>query len=200
MSLAFSRLNFDFKNLDQERDFISFASTLLCEHHCSLRLIDSIITTFFLLWNTFLSDHNCSQAYILYFFTLFLKFRYPQMYHTLSQTSTSNSDFADTLISFSHSNETISALANLYSCKIENSTLNLHHNDTVETICSFEVTGVNQIVYKSSSYTVSCNLSQSDSVNRLLFFDDLTRFGEIKHLTYGQYIHRQLEMYNPLSQ
>ena len=30
----------------------------------------------------------------------------------------------------------------------------------------------------------------------MLFSYDLNKFHEIKHLTYGQYIHQQLEMYN----
>lgn len=43
------------------------------------------------------------------------------------------------------------------------------------------------------------SVDSESNINGVLFIRDIHQYEQIKHLTFGQFIHRQLEMYNPIS-
>lgn len=66
----------------------------------------------------------------------------------------------------------------------------LPHNIAIDEKRMFRYISGNMI------YTYQYSENPLMSVNNLLFVPDLKKFSQIKHLTYGQYIHQQLEMFN----
>ncbi len=138
--------------------FVEFAIQTIQTNNCTLRFIDTFIASFRVAWHSFVQEYKSSNTYILYFYALFLKYRYPELFLLTTQ-----------YVPLSRENE-----------------MKLN-----------KIGSLNEVV---KSYTANCTsqITQFDKYNYLGVGTAQRKYYEqIQHLTLGQFIHRQLEMYNP---
>lgn len=181
-------------------EFFSFAVNLFQDNNCTLRFVDTFISAFRVMWNAFLSEYESTAAYILYFFALFLKYRYPDVFLETTQRMNRSAESQERLIKIGAQNKYLRE----YFCHcgdiIGDSELNyITYDGKKERFMSLEVHDNHSVTLKLSSLVVMHrSVGPDDSICGMLFARDFASFDKIKELTYGQYIHRQLEMYNPI--
>lgn len=181
-------------------EFISFAVNLFHDNNCTLRFIDTFISAFQVMWNAFLREYESTAAYILYFFALFLKYRYPDVFLETTQRLNRSAESQERLIKIGAQNKYLRE----YFCHccdlIGDSEFNyITYAGKKERFMSLDVHDNQSITLRKSSIAaVHIHVSSEDSICGMLFYRDFASFDKIKELTYGQYIHRQLEMYNPI--
>ena len=145
------------------KKFVSSACELLIYGNCTLRFIDTIVTTFSIMWHSFLKRDYNVDACTLYFSIIYLKFTRPDLYTTaINTTEVSGAVRSELRKHLSGDN----ILVDFYN--------------------------VIPLVVDTSSPAIPLN----KQVAR--FYSDPARHDEIAQITYGQFIHRQLEMYNPI--
>lgn len=143
--------------------FVSNASELLQHGNCTLRCIDTIYTTFCIMWNSFLKQNFNVPTCTLYFSFLYIKFLHPELFIAMTaSTQTTGALRAELKRVLPRDN----ALIDFYD------------------LCP--------VVINTSKYSTVLD----EQIDACRYNSD--RCNELLHLTYGQFIHRQLEMYNPL--
>ncbi len=66
-------------------EFVEFAVQTIQTNNCTLRFIDTFIASFRVAWHSFVQKYDNSNAYILYFYALFLKYCYPELFLLTTQ-------------------------------------------------------------------------------------------------------------------
>lgn len=183
----------------QNLELVAHIELLFNRSTCSLRDINAILQSYRIMWNTFLKDYRNTQAYCLYFDCLFLKHQNLNLYNRLSSPSGLSekevSDIKSTIVPA----ETINLFLQKHNTPIWSDSKYLFSGDDV---CkshfvhiSFAEHGRVADIQEGMQHTYF-DLSYESSLNHLLFFPDFLQYSEYSLLTYGQYIHHQLEMFN----
>ncbi len=183
-----------------------FITAVLTEEAISLRMIDTLLSTYRVLRDYLLKDYRDDAAEELYFYCLFLKFCHPDLFQNMVK-SLDESSVTGYLRQHNRLGSAIAALTK-FNQKIEESNYKVTGADFEETLfdfCDTPIKCVSTFDEKSKfsfidnydkRHTYRYSENPRMRVNDLLFIPDLKKFSQIKHLTYGQYIHQQLEMFN----
>ena len=170
---------------------------------CSLRTINTVLQAFHIMWNTFLREYHNLQAYCLYFSCLYLKYQNIGLYNLLSFPTEIDSGREEAIKEICIGPDTVITLLRAHN-------KNIGEDLTIRTYISIGESVILPITSTRPNPDHTLDLIASDpfgstyretlplhaSFNPLLYANDLLHFKDIKDLTYGQYIHRQLEMFN----
>lgn len=179
-------------------DFVEFAVQTIRANNCTLRFIDTFIASFRVAWHSFVQKYDNSYAYILYFYALFLKYRYPKLFLLTTQHLPLSEEDKTNLKMISFPNAIVESYADNCTNTIGIAPKSFHSRADSFEINKFYLNENGKIIFgKPNVARVSQDLTPDDSINYILYSPDIMRYEEIKNLTYGQFIHRQLEMYNP---
>lgn len=187
------------ENLSNSLEFQKQALFLL--NHCSLREIDTIFSVYLLLWNIKLSHYVEEKAWILYFFLLFLKYKHRDCFSSLLKDSGIYSD-------------SVSSQLKPYKLIDPVTSLILHANmplipENLRVSCD----GRKELPLARVNYPVrEFSVKNSDSsittynvrfhentytIYNLLFYENFSAILRAdKNMTFGQYLHQQLEMFD----
>ena len=184
--------------LREHKDFCSHAIELFQINICSLRMIDTIFTAYQVMWHTFLREYESDKAYFLYLYALFLKFQHPQMFQQIIRNTSLSPEERRHMSKLSGNSEEIYSVLTASTQTIDSSDKYFKSGKTQYHFTSLVACKNSQIVLRIDGFNRRYDMGPDDTVNGILFYKDLMRYEDIKHLTYGQFIHRQLEMYNPI--
>ena len=173
---------------------------------CSLREIDTLFCVYHILWDTWLKTYIEQEAWLLCFFLLFLKYKHRDCFSALLKETIPLSSDIQSKLSRYHALFQYEPLLS-YSQQLM-STDNLRisrdgkgcgclyffneQNDTVTTVDSPH----------STFRTHVLNHSEQDSgyyytIYNIFFWEDFAKIIKAdKHLTFGQYLHQRLEMFD----
>ena len=190
--------------LTKSKELVEHIVQTLDRPTCSLRMINTILQAYHIMWQLFLRDYQNQQAYCLYFSCLCLKYQNVNLYKLLTLSAEIDSSQKDAIRDLGNRHETIKNLLLNYKVRIgsdrkavytetEKKSGQVYTNISVHSN-SHNSLDITEIGYPS--ITTQNAFSTRESFHMLLYFNDLLHYEEIKHLTYGQYIHRQLEMFN----
>ena len=189
--------------LTESKELIDHIIQTMDRPTCSLRTVNTILQAYRIMWQLFLRDYHNQQAYCLYFSCLYLKYQNLGLYNLLSFTTNIDHDRKDAIRDICIRHETVTNLLQNYRTPIESDMKALytenekmgHVYTSINVSCNsnhlLDITRIG-----TPSTTIRNAFSTRESFHMLLFFNDLLHYESIKHLTYGQYIHRQLEMFN----
>jgi len=155
----------DSVNTPSFHHFVTCASEVLQHGDCTLRFVDTIYTTFCIMWNTFLSLEHSESTFMLYFSILYLKFTHPELYIALTNAT------EGTVLS-------VRSELRKY----------LPRENILIDFCDLCAQTIN-VMRHSSPLDMQIEAYRNSNPSR---------YNEITYITYGQFIHRQLEMYNPI--
>lgn len=198
-----STKNIDEKELIKE-DLLSIAP----KFQLSPRDIETIGKVYQLMMNNFLSSYKNRQAYLLYWTLLCWKYKKPSSFANLSKGSVS-----ELLHDFLFSNnrqknlcvrtalEIVQQNKPLKSYEFSRLSIDSTSIDSRRIIHKIEPdNGVNRIkiVWKHGEYSSfsDTDFSKDLSLSGILFTEDLLHWDKIKDLTPGQFLFRQMEMFN----
>lgn len=188
---------------DDKINFIHFFCEL-CQHFVlSLRDIDTIISSYKIMLDTFLYEYSYVEAHCLYLFYLTLKYKDVTEFNNIFlkeqvTKSIQKVDFKE----FPCIKESIGNITTI----IENLQYKIITEQNQEGVRDYEgriyrIASVEDNTIKlkcfngvNSGYTVGISLDTR--LNNLLFAPDIKKWQEIKYMQYGHYIHQQLEMFN----
>lgn len=181
-----------------------FITAVLTEEAISLRMIDTLLSAYRILRDYLLTAYHHDDADALYFYCLFLKFCHPDLFQRMV-TSSDEPTVVDYLSKHVDLGDPVKALK-LFNRRLAHGNNNIKHVDNCQYYHELSNTSEkNKIEIGDQSLTLtssdSCaiydyNTNPMLSLDDMLFVPDLRKFSQIKHLTYGQYIHQQLEMFN----
>lgn len=222
---SFEYIHYSFHQIDKEitsqkyPNLYNTAYMLLREGGCSLRFIDTLHTTYKLMWNAYLKNYldyvetednhkrKDETPLILYYFALFLKMKHPQVFKTVTQSRQVSNETKQFLREISHNSSSVESF--IRNCNYEiatSSTLSYNYNgkgydDKIE-ICDTAYPSEDstvRVMYGSEMMNwCEIHLDKKAHVHHIMFRSDILNFHKYRRLTFGQFIHRQLEMYNPI--
>lgn len=184
-------------------------STVAKEFQLSARDLETIIKVYKLMLKVFLQEYQNESAYLLYWCLLCQKFKKPLFYNKQMDGKISAEEIKNSI----YSSKTFQEL-NLYSAltKISSDSqiqdLILYYRGIADRMATpeWQIVGVNlgkdetlyvQIAKRKDSIQQSTlSITKADSINGILFYQDLIRWKEIKALKIGQFFAQQMEMFN----
>lgn len=194
-------------------DIADFVVDLYDAFDLSLRDLDTIIQSYKIMLDNFLYKYKMVGAHIIYLFYLTLKYKEPEFFSELFITLPPN------LLTDQSRYPKIRYLAE-FNIWINLGSLcddkplkekEMHNscnsrgdlsNEGAWFINKFIENGILEIKYISGEsgfkqwHTCSLSISNSESVDKILFYPDLQNWDNIKNYTYREYLYKQLEMYN----
>lgn len=173
----------------------------------SLRDLDTVIQSYKIMVNNFLSNYNDVAAHMIYIFFLSLKYKYPDLFTSIFVNKSRDISYIENNIfkklksSFNDNPNIKSALAFitkreiLSECSLTVTNRNMSNFRIICPISKFYI----RVAYpyngrwQESSQHVNYQYS---NISNILFEPDIFNWESIKNMTYREYIHKQLEMYN----
>lgn len=172
----------------------------------SLRDMDTVIQSYKIMVNNFLFNHDNIEAHMIYIFFLSLKYKQPNLFNLIFINKSPNKNYTENEIfkrlhQYFRKNVCIqSALNFIYKREqLCECTFNLDKEGVPFKIVRLSNQGYLQVAYSyNGSWHASSQLINvlGRSLSNVLFFYDLKVWDDIKNMTYREYIHKQLEMYN----
>ena len=188
--------------LNESKHLLLHINKLLNRPTCSLRTINTILQSFRIMWNAFLREYHSEDAYCFYFSCLYLKYQNLNFYNMLSHSTPIPPEIAKEILNLCEGHNTIKQLIDKHYRVIDGASKKIFGNrDYVNKV--YEKISIHPqldskllISEESHSYKRTFVLSIGANFDMLLYYPDLVHYDRIKYLTYGQYIHCQLEMFN----
>lgn len=172
----------------------------------SLRDLDTVIQSYKIMVNNFLFNYDDIDAHMIYIFFLSLKYKQPYLFNLIFINKSPNKSYTE--------NETFKKLNQYFKKNIcIQSALNFIYKREQLCECTFTLDkesihfkivrldnqGYLQMAYPHNGYWIESSELVNilgHSFNNVLFFYDMKAWETIKTMTYREYIHKQLEMYN----
>lgn len=172
----------------------------------SLRDLDTVIQSYKIMVNNFLFNHDNVDAHMIYIFFLSLKYKQPNLFNLIFINKPPNKNYTENemfkkLQQYFRKNVCIQSALN-YIYKHEQlceCTFNLDKEGVPFKIVRINNQGYLQVAHSHNGYWhESAQLVNllGRSLSNVLFFCDLKAWENIKNMTYREYLHKQLEMYN----
>lgn len=172
----------------------------------SLRDLDTVIQSYKIMVNNFLFNHNNVDAHMIYIFFLSLKYKQPNLFNLIFINKSTNKNYTENEIfkrlrQYFRKNACIQSALNFISKQEQlcECTFNLDNEGSSFKIKQLRNQGYLRVAYfHNNSWYESSQLVSvlGHSLSNVLFFHDLKIWDNIKNMTYREYIHKQLEMYN----
>ena len=189
--------------LNKSDQLLLHINRLLNRPACSLRAINTILQSFRIMWNTLLRKYCDQDAYCLYFSCLYLKYQNLNLYNMLSRSPSIPQEQQSEIMELCGNHNTITHLIKKHHGNIDGATKEIYYKGNYLGKVSEKISI--QVQPNSEWLITEIRTNQSFqkppfpkeiSFDMLLYYPDLLQYERIKSLTYGQYIHRQLEMFN----
>ena len=172
----------------------------------SLRDMDTVIQSYKIMVNNFLFNHYNIKAHMIYIFFLSLKYKQPNLFNLIFINKSPNRNYTENEIfkrlqQYFRENVCIQSAFNfIYKHEqLRECTFTLDKKGVPFKIVRLGNQGYLQVAYFHNGYwRESSQLVNvlGYSLSNVLFFHDLKVWDDIKNMTYREYIHKQLEMYN----
>ena len=172
----------------------------------SLRDMDTVIQSYKIMVNNFLFNHYNIKAHMIYIFFLSLKYKQPNLFNLIFINKSPNKNYTENEIfkrlqQYFRENVCIQSAFNfIYKHEqLRECTFTLDKKGVPFKIVRLGNQGYLQVAYFHNGYwRESSQLVNvlGYSLSNVLFFHDLKVWDDIKNMTYREYIHKQLEMYN----
>lgn len=172
----------------------------------SLRDMDTVIQSYKIMVNNFLFNHDNIEAHMIYIFFLSLKYKQPNLFNLIFINKSPNKNYTENEIfkrlhQYFRKNVCIQSAFNFIYKREQlcECTFTLDKEGIPFKIVRLDNRGYLQVAYyyngswRESSQLVSVS---GRILSNVLFFYDLKVWDDIKNMTYREYIHKQLEMYN----
>lgn len=196
------------KYCDFSEDISMFFIELYDAFELSLRDLDTIIQSYKIMLDNFLSKYNTSIAHTMYLFYLTLKYKNPELFYNLIVNTPSSVinhiEQYFKINKFVDNNNWLNLEILHETKKLKDMALSVLLNTFGNT--SYEnayITDVNDhkvtiTYYKENNFTSSMEdtITEEGCIGNILFYPDLQNWDTIKNYTYREYLHKQLEMYN----
>lgn len=184
----------------------------------SLREILTLATNYEIMMVTFLRKYNSIVPFMLYFFLLYLKLKYSDVYNSIITNKAVENNWAnylgeklgkiidtriilDKLVLLNNKNK----IKDIDFYVVESNVSDYKKSRSGVKIDSVDMTYSTKGAAFSISYMVNNNGFRNqqrelhfatESLDQILFFQDLMNWEQIKELTLPEYYHQQLEMFN----
>jgi|GEM_PF-2281226 len=196
------------KYCDFSEDISMFFIELYDAFELSLRDLDTIIQSYKIMLDNFLSKYHTSIAHTMYLFYLTLKYKNPELFYNLIVNTPSSVinhiEQYFKINKFVDNNNWLNLEILHETKKLKDMALSVLLNTFGNT--SYEnayITDVNDhkvtiTYYKENNFTSSMEdtITEEGCIGNILFYPDLQNWDTIKNYTYREYLHKQLEMYN----
>jgi transposase-like protein len=200
------------KYCDFSEDISMFFIELYDAFELSLRDLDTIIQSYKIMLDNFLSKYHTSIAHTMYLFYLTLKYKNPELFYNLIVNTPSS--IIEHLNQYPKINKFVDNNDWLYlkslsdTEQLKNAKLRGLYNNSEDSNyqTGFTIKEVNndinncqiKIIYEFSSNThvQTETITDKNCIGKILFYPDLQNWDTIKNYTYREYLHKQLEMYN----
>lgn len=196
------------KYCDFSEDISMFFIELYDAFELSLRDLDTIIQSYKIMLDNFLSKYHTSIAHTMYLFYLTLKYKNPELFYNLIVNTPSSVinhiEQYFKINKFVDNNNWLNLGILHETKKLKDMALSVLLNTFGNT--SYEnayITDVNDhkvtiTYYKENNFTSSMEdtITEEGCIGNILFYPDLQNWDTIKNYTYREYLHKQLEMYN----
>ena len=196
------------KYCDFSEDISMFFIELYDAFELSLRDLDTIIQSYKIMLDNFLSKYHTSIAHTMYLFYLTLKYKNPELFYNLIVNTPSrvinHIEQYFKINKFVDNNNWLNLEILHETKKLKDMALSVLLNTFGNT--SYEnayITDVNDhkvtiTYYKENNFTSSMEdtITEEGCIGNILFYPDLQNWDTIKNYTYREYLHKQLEMYN----
>lgn len=196
------------KYCDFSEDISMFFIELYDAFELSLRDLDTIIQSYKIMLDNFLSIYHTSIAHTMYLFYLTLKYKNPELFYNLIVNTPSSVinhiEQYFKINKFADNNNWLNLEILHKTKKLKDMALSVLLNTFGNT--SYEnayITDVNDhkvtiTYYKENNFTSSMEdtITEEGCIGNILFYPDLQNWDTIKNYTYREYLHKQLEMYN----
>ena len=203
--------DFSIYHSDRQKSFYEilqhFFLEIYSEFDFSLRDLDTVIKSYKIMVNNFLADYADISAHMIYIFFLSLKYKFPRLFSSMFISKATDISYIG--------DETYKKIVNHFSSNpsIEAAMDYIKKNKTLgectfslpkSSIYPFRILNLVNESYLNVAFPSrdhwpdsfdrvhisSCNISN------ILFYPDLEKWSNIKNMTYREYLHKQLEMYN----
>lgn len=196
------------KYCDFSEDISMFFIELYDAFELSLRDLDTIIQSYKIMLDNFLSKYHTSIAHTMYLFYLTLKYKNPELFYNLIVNTPSSVinhiEQYFKINKFVDNNNWLNLEILHKTKKLKDMALSVLLNTFGNT--SYEnayITDVNDhkvtiTYYKENNFTSSMEdtITEEGCIGNILFYPDLQNWDTIKNYTYREYLYKQLEMYN----
>lgn len=173
----------------------------------SLRDLDTLIQSYKVMVNNFLYSYEDVTAHMIYIFFLSLKYKFPKLFSTIFISKPFDNSFTQDEIyikikrCFKVNAGIESSLA--YITKKESlleSSFNIAGTSgssfrIIERVGKYQLRVAHHTSYGWSESMRATNFAGSN-ISNILFDPDFVNWKDIKNMTYREYLHKQLEMYN----
>lgn len=184
-----------------------FFLQIYSEFDFSLRDLDTVIKSYKIMINNFLVNYNDVSAHMLYIFFLSLKYKFPDLFSSifvnkaLDNSYMENNKYKRLTNSFNSIPSIKAALTfiigreSLSKCKFSIPNNNYYPFKIVRPLSKFYL----EVVFPSGERWDS-GIKQisfaGSNISNILFEPDFLKWEDIKNITYREFLHKQLEMYN----
>lgn len=206
-------------NIEKEplkQTITTFITTLSSIFAFSLRDLDTVIQSYKIMLDSFLSKYIIPGAHMVYIFYLSLKYKYPEIFYEIFiksplDTQISKNHIRDILNASNMNNPWISDTIGpisvntplkdlyIYPCCDFNGKRRDHISKVrISYIQDTTVYAFHEQLFPSSHKPIpdSFELNPFECFGNIIFYPDLLNWEKIKHLSYREYIHQQLESFN----
>lgn len=195
---AITRKNKDLRSLNSE--FIQVASLL----QLTARDLETIEKVYAIMDDQFLSSYGSIQAYLLYWALLCLKYKHPIRFNKIlnGEVSTDERNYG---VYFARDSEKtglstpLKIIANPSTLNEITFTLMCDSNTNYLNVGNIIEVHLSPFSTEDATVTgsnLSISISKRSSLSGILFAHDLLRWDEIKNLTPGEFLLKQLEMFD----
>lgn len=201
------------------KDFLKkmadFISKIYRVFEFSLRDLDTFIQTYKIMLNRFLNNYTIIGAHEIFLFYLAIKYKYPRMFERVFLSSCI-SNISDDLEPFVRKNFPdnpwlISSVESLKSTlqlqqlpmafcdECGNASGDLYKLNHLKEDGIYCIKNINEGKWASVHPFYKISEFKTKSMGNIIFYPDIRRWKTIKHRTYCEHLHKQLEMFNFLT-
>lgn len=195
---------FDATSSEDMINFVDFFVDVCERFVLSLRDIDTIISSYRIMLDSFLRKYVVLEAHCQYLFYLILKYKDVQEFNSLflkgeklqSLDAYRFGDFPCIAASLGNLNKIVSDMD--YKVYSSGYPMGVKSNDGDFLIVNSVQENTIRLTRKQSLSAIYATIDLSDytRLEDFLYAPDIAKWEEIKYMKYGQYIHQQLEMFN----
>ncbi len=188
---------------------IDFFVELYTMFDFTLRDLDTVLQSYKIMLNNFLGEYKMVGAHMIYLFYLSLKYKQPQKFNSIFIDSSQYKTYLENEFKVFAEKVTKYNKWIMDTIIVMKSGTLLSETDLKPSCNNYGESGdgygwfvgnvKNDCMFyrhKHSGKRYDCFLKENGSVGNVLFYPDLMKWDEIKSMTYREYLHKQLEMYN----
>lgn len=189
---------------EEKKDLEDFFVEVCKYFNLSLRDIDTIICSYRIMLDCFLREYIYIEAYMQYLFYLTLKYKDVAEFNNVFKKGR----IADRVgknghFDFPQMRDSLNNITTII-CKMDYIIYNRYyykeglrsHGDEILIINKLEEDKIWLKTKQGRKLNLNVDLDEDIRFNYLLFAPDIRKWEEIKELSYGEYVHQQLEMFN----